>query len=138
LSGGKEKAVDTPDERRMNAIESKITSMQDLFDLEKRRTEDLLTRERAERQSQEDKVRQLEQDLLEQRRVAGQNYGNDTAPWAMEEEMRKLKQRFDLEKDHLQGQLEREQMTVSALKVRQWHIRGKRGCSLVEADVYSS
>lgn len=54
----------------MDAIESKMSSMQDLFELERKRTEDLLAKERTERLAQEEKVRQLEEDLTEQRRVA--------------------------------------------------------------------
>lgn len=104
------------DEGRMNAIESKITSMQDLFDMERRRTEELLIREQCERQVQEDRVRQLEQDLLEQRRMAGQN-GNGASSWLNEEEIRQLKQKFEQERVELQLQLEKEQMTVSKLKV---------------------
>ncbi|UZJ54829.1 hypothetical protein CBS101457_004149 [Exobasidium rhododendri] len=105
-----------PDERRIDAIESRISSMQDLFDLEKRRTEELLTRERSERHSQEDKVRQLEQDLQEQRRVAGQSHSTEASTWMGEEEMRRVKQKYDAEREHLLELLEGERTTVSALK----------------------
>jgi kinesin family protein C1 len=115
--GAASKKRDMPDGGRMDAIESRITSMQDLFDLERKRTEDLLSRERTERQTQEDKVRQLEQDLLEQRRVGGQN-GTSGSLWIGEEEIRQIKQRYERENNHLVEQLEREQMTVSSLKVR--------------------
>ena len=100
----------------MVAIESRITSMQDLFELERKRTEGLLTRERTERQVQEDKVRQLEQDLLEQRRVAEHGHRGG-AVWVGEEEMRQMMQRHERERVELQEQVEREQRTVSTLKV---------------------
>jgi kinesin family protein C1 len=105
-----------PDEGRMNAIESRITSMQDLFDTERRRTEDLLFREQHERQVQEDRVRQLEEDLLEQRRTAEKNSSGASA-WLGEEEVRQMKQKYEMERVQLQQQLEHEQMAVNALKV---------------------
>lgn len=61
---------DSNDSGRMEAIESRMTSMQDLFDMERRRTDDMMARAMKERELQEEKVRQLEEDLLEQRRLA--------------------------------------------------------------------
>lgn len=55
---------------RMDALESRMSSMQDLFELERTRTAELLVKERAERARQEEKVRALEEDLFEQARKA--------------------------------------------------------------------
>lgn len=91
--------------------------MQDLFELERRmteKTETIILREKAERQIQEDKVRQLEQDLMEHRRAARQAELEGPASWKNEDEYRQMKQRII----QLQEEVEQGQSTIIALKVR--------------------
>lgn len=54
----------------MEALESKMASMLDLFEAEKERNEARLMKERQDRMKGEDQVRQLQSELMDQRRIA--------------------------------------------------------------------
>ena len=54
----------------MEALEAKMTSMLDLFEEEKMKTEARLMKERQERMHGEDHVKQLQAELQEQRKIA--------------------------------------------------------------------
>ncbi|KAH0445407.1 hypothetical protein IEQ34_025506 [Dendrobium chrysotoxum] len=100
---------------RMDAIETQLASMQSLFDLERKRTEDILIREQTERRQQEDKVRQLEEDLMEQRRAALLSAERNTRSLA-DNELDELLRKHQKEKRELQDEVERERLTVNSLK----------------------
>lgn len=100
---------------RMDAIETQLASMQSLFDLERRRTEDILIREQTERRQQEDKVRQLEEDLMEQRRAALLSAERNSRSLA-DDELDDLLRKHQKEKRELQDEIDRERMTVNSLK----------------------
>lgn len=54
----------------MEALEAKMSSMLDLFEEEKMKTEARLMKERLERMQGEDQVKQLQAELQEQRKIA--------------------------------------------------------------------
>ncbi len=54
----------------MEALEKRMANMAELFEEEKMKNEARLMRERQERMQGEDQVRQLQAELLEQRKVA--------------------------------------------------------------------
>ncbi|PWN91373.1 putative c-terminal kinesin [Acaromyces ingoldii] len=108
---------DSNDSGRMEAIESRMTSMQDLFDMERRRTDDMMARAMKEREMQEEKVRQLEEDLLEQRRLATRRKEEATRRKSIaEDELQVITSKHNREKRMLEEELEQERSTVSALK----------------------
>lgn len=100
---------------RMDAIETQLASMQSLFDLERKRTEDILIREQTERRQQEDKVRQLEEDLMEQRRAALLSAERNSRSLA-DDELDELLRKHQKEKRELEDEVDRERMTVNSLK----------------------
>ncbi|PWY98165.1 kinesin-domain-containing protein [Testicularia cyperi] len=105
------------DPSRMDAIESRIASMAELFELERQKTEDKWNKERAERLVQEDKVKQLQQDLQEQRKIAQSKQEEIKRRRTLaDDEILQLTAKFNREKRMLESELEQERMAVSALK----------------------
>ncbi|KAN0062491.1 kinesin-like nuclear fusion protein [Thecaphora frezii] len=102
---------------RMDAMESRLSTMQELFELERQKTEEKWNRERTERLVQEEKVRQLEEDLLEQRKLANSRKEEMKRRRTLaDDEMLQLNAKHAREKRQLEEELERERATVSALK----------------------
>ncbi|EPQ28476.1 uncharacterized protein PFL1_03779 [Pseudozyma flocculosa PF-1] len=102
---------------RMDAMESRLSSMQELFDLERQKTEEKWNKERTERLAQEEKVRQLEEDLLEQRKLASSRQEEIKRRRTLaDDELLQLNAKHAREKRMLEEELDRERQTVSALK----------------------
>ncbi|KAI3488555.1 hypothetical protein L1887_47429 [Cichorium endivia] len=105
------------DPSRMDAMESRLASMAELFELERTKTEEKWNKERSERLAQEDKVRQLEEDLLEQRKIAQSKQEEIKRRRTLaDDEMLQLTAKFNREKRLLETELEQERETVAALK----------------------
>lgn len=105
------------DPSRMDAMESRLASMAELFELERQKTEEKWNKERSERLAQEDKVRQLEEDLLEQRKIAQSKQDEIKRRRTIaDDEILQLTAKFNREKRLLESELEQERETVVALK----------------------
>ncbi|SPO30991.1 c-terminal kinesin [Ustilago trichophora] len=105
------------DPSRMDAMESRLASMAELFELERQKTEEKWNKERSERLAQEDKVRQLEEDLIEQRKIAQSKQDEIKRRRTLaDDEMLQLTAKFNREKRLLETELEQERETVAALK----------------------
>lgn len=108
---------DTADPSRMDAMESRIASMAELFELERQKTEEKLKNERYERLAQEDKVRLLEQDLQEQRKIAQTKQEEAKRRRTLaDDEILQMTAKFNREKRLLETELEQERIAVAALK----------------------
>lgn len=105
------------DPSRMDAMESRLASMAELFELERQKTEEKWNKERSDRLAQEDKVRQLEEDLIEQRKIAQSKQDEIKRRRTLaDDEILQLTAKFNREKRLLEAELEQERETVVALK----------------------
>ncbi|PWN51008.1 C-terminal kinesin, partial [Violaceomyces palustris] len=105
------------DPSRMDAMESRLSSMQELFEQERQKTEEKWNKERQERLAQEDKVRQLEEDLLEQRKLAAASKQEANRRRTMaDDEILQMTAKHAREKRFLEEELDRERQLVSSLK----------------------
>ncbi len=105
------------DPSRMDAMESRLASMAELFELERQKTEEKWNKERSDRLAQEDKVRQLEEDLIEQRKIAQSKQDEIKRRRTLaDDEILQLTAKFNREKRLLESELEQERETVVALK----------------------
>ncbi|SPO30756.1 c-terminal kinesin [Ustilago trichophora] len=105
------------DPSRMDAMESRLASMAELFELERQKTEEKWNKERSERLAQEDKVRQLEEDLIEQRKIAQSKQDEIKRRRTLaDDEVLQLTAKFNRDKRMLETELEQERETVAALK----------------------
>ena len=117
VSGNQAQAVGDADPSRMDAMESRLATMQELFDLERQKTEEKWNRERQERLAQEDKVRQLEEDLREQQKIAQSRQEEIKRRRTLaDDELLQLNAKHQREKRLLEEELDRERSTVAALK----------------------
>lgn len=105
------------DPSRMDAMESRLASMAELFELERQKTEEKWNKERSDRLAQEDKVRQLEEDLIEQRKIAQSKQEEIKRRRTLaDDELLQLTAKCNREKRLLETELEQERETVAALK----------------------